>query len=64
MLTEIDANTSVDFEQWVEDVDQRGVPQFPDTEEGSIRVITPVRFEVPRKLKSMPYRGGLVVSTR
>ena len=38
MLDEIDADTSVDFEQWVEDVDQWGGRQFPDTEEGRAKV--------------------------
>ena len=38
LLTEIDANTSVDFNQWIEDVDQWGQRHFPDTEGGRAKV--------------------------
>ena len=38
MLAEIDANTSVDFEQWVKDEDEWGERQFPDIEVGRAKV--------------------------
>ena len=38
MLATIDANASVDFNQWVADTDPWGEPNFPDTEAGRAKI--------------------------